>query len=136
MLVWSSQYATGVPLVDSQHKVLFENVNRLEELLRQHPIPREAMDRLVHFLDSYSATHFHFEEQCMKRHSCPAHEENLRTHAEFRETLAHFKQEYLEQGPTEALLSKFHAAMSTWIHGHVLNVDVKLRSAVTNVAVN
>jgi hemerythrin len=116
--------------------VLFENINRLEELFCQDPIQREEIDRLLHFLDSYSAAHFHFEEQCMMRHSCPAHEENRRTHAEFREMLARFKQEYLEQGPAKVLLSKYHAVISNWIHGHVLNVDVKLRSAVTNVAVS
>jgi len=136
MLVWSSQYTTGVPLVDSQHKVLFENINKLEELLHEQPIRREEVDRLLHFLDSYSTTHFHFEEQCMQRHNCSAHRENMCTHAEFRETLAVFKQEYLEQGPTVALLSKLHAMMSSWIHNHVLNVDVKLRSAVTNVVVS
>lgn len=136
MLVWSSQYTTGVPLVDSQHKVLFENINRLEELVCMQPIPRTELERVMHFLESYSTSHFSFEEQCMHRHSCPSHEENMREHAQFRDMVAVYKQEYADRGATQDFLVRFHAYLHGWLHCHVLDVDVKLRSAVTAVTVN
>ena len=52
MLQWSSQYETGVPLVDTQHKVLFEQINKLEQLTQEPQIHPADVDRLIHFLES------------------------------------------------------------------------------------
>ena len=38
MLEWKSDYETGVPAIDLQHKVLFDHINRLEKLLNEAEI--------------------------------------------------------------------------------------------------
>jgi len=127
MLQWSSLYETGVPLVDAQHKVLFENINKLEEMTRQSEIHPRDVDRLVAFLEGYVVNHFNFEEQCMKRYHCPAHEENKRAHAQFLDAFGKLKAEYLVQGPTHAFLTKLNGAASNWIHNHILKIDMKMK---------
>jgi hemerythrin len=130
MLSWSSQYETGVTLIDTQHKVLFEHINKLEEMTRLPQIPKGDLDRLVRFLEGYVVSHFSFEETCMKRYHCPTHEENTRAHAQFLEAFGKLKAEYQVQGPTHAFVAKLHGAASNWIHSHILKVDVKLKTVV------
>jgi len=129
MLTWSKQYETGVALVDTQHKVLFDHINKLEEIAQSKEVRIGDLDRLVRFLESYVISHFSFEESCMKRFHCPAHEENTRAHAQFLEAFGKLKAEYQTLGPTHAFVTKLHSAASNWIRSHILNVDTKLKSA-------
>lgn len=130
MLQWSSQYETGVQLVDTQHKVLFEHINKLEAMTHSAHIPAGDVDRLVHFLEGYVVNHFKFEEQCMNRYHCPSHEENIQAHAAFLAAFGKLKAEYQVQGPTAAFLQKLHSAASSWIHQHILKVDIRLKTVV------
>jgi hemerythrin len=130
MLTWNSQYETGVPLVDTQHKVLFEHINKLEAMTHEPEIHAGDVDRLVHFLEGYVVNHFKFEEQCMNRYHCPNHEENAKAHAAFLDAFGKLKTEYQAQGPTGAFLKKLHRAASDWIHQHILRVDIRLKMVV------
>lgn len=130
MLQWSSQYETGVPLVDTQHKVLFEHINKLEQMTREPQIHPGDVDRLIHFLESYVVGHFKFEEQCMNRYHCPTHDENIKAHAAFLDAFGKLKAEYKVQGPTAAFLNKLYGAASSWIHNHILKVDIRLKAVV------
>ncbi|MDX2186442.1 MAG: bacteriohemerythrin [Opitutaceae bacterium] len=129
MLQWSSQYETGVTLVDTQHKVLFEHINRLEEMTKRAEIPAQELHRLLSFLETYVASHFKFEEQCMHRYHCPSHEANARAHQQFLQAFALLKDEYARVGATHAFVGKLFNAARDWIHSHILKVDMSLKSA-------
>ena len=51
MLEWNSNYATGVPAIDLQHKVLFDSINRIEKLLDTVEVDRAEAVRLLEFLE-------------------------------------------------------------------------------------
>jgi hemerythrin len=135
MLTWSSQYETGVTLVDTQHKVLFDNINKLETFTRLQQIPKGELDRLVQFLEGYVVSHFKFEETCMQRFHCTTHEENKRAHAQFLEAFGKLKAEYQVQGPTHAFVTKLYSVASNWITGHILKVDIKLKAVAKSATV-
>lgn len=130
MLQWSSQLETGVPLVDTQHKVLIEHINKLEAMTRDPSTHQGDVDRLLQFLESYVANHFRFEEQCMHRYHCPSHEENIRAHAAFLEAFGKLKHEYQIVGPTHAFLQKLYSTASSWIQQHILRIDIQLKRVV------
>ena len=71
MLTWTEQFATGSPLVDTQHRMLIEKINLLEQMLNGPPPAKAACDELLNFLGSYVGTHFKFEEQCMEQGELP-----------------------------------------------------------------
>jgi hemerythrin len=128
MLMWSEQFATGSPLVDTQHRMLINKINELEKLLSGPPPAKAACDELLNFLGSYVGTHFKFEEQCMERAHCPAHEKNKQAHAAFLDVFAKFKARYLAEGPKPELLKSLQTAASDWIKNHILTVDVQLKA--------
>lgn len=128
MLVWSEQFATGTPLVDTQHRMLIDKINQLEQLLNGPPPPKAKCDELLNFLGSYVGTHFKFEEQCMERARCPAHEKNKQAHAAFLGVFGKFKQRYLAEGPKPELLKSLQVAAADWIKQHILTVDIQLKA--------
>lgn len=128
MLTWSEQFATGSALVDTQHRMLIEKINFLEHLLNGPPPSKATCDELLSFLESYVSTHFKFEEQCMERAHCPAHEQNKQAHAAFMDMFAKFRARYTAEGPKPEILRHLQTVAADWIKNHILTVDIQLKS--------
>ena|ERR1035438_8982873 len=130
MLEWKSDYETGVPEIDTQHKVLFDNINRLGKLLDKEEIERAEADYLLDFLQQYVVQHFQHEETCMARFHCPSHAKNKEQHVQLLNALMHFKDDYATIGPIKNLLQRLHTTLVWWINSHILKVDVQLKGCV------
>jgi len=136
MLEWKSDYETGVPVIDTQHKVLFNNINRLEILLEKAEIEPSEAEYLLAFLDNYAAQHFKGEETCMARFRCPSHARNKDEHAQFLITLKVAQDEYRNSTAPKEVLQRLHETLVWWINKHILQVDIQLKgcTGVTEAA--
>jgi hemerythrin len=130
MLEWNSNYATGVPAIDVQHKVLFNNINGIEKLLGKVEIDKAEANRLLEFLEQYAAQHFKDEETCMACFHCPAHEKNKVEHGQFLNVVRYWRAEYLAATRTREALERLHATVVWWINNHILKLDIQLRDCV------
>jgi hemerythrin len=130
MLEWKPDYETGVPEIDTHHKVLFDNINRLGHLLDKDEIEQAEADYLLDFLQQYVVQHFRHEESCMARFRCPTHAKNKEQHDQLLSALKHFNQEYAALGPLKELLQRLHTTMVWWINSHILKVDIQLKDCV------
>jgi hemerythrin-like metal-binding protein len=128
MLTWTEDFATGVALVDAQHKMLIEKINVMEQMLAGPPPEKAKCDALLSFLGSYVGTHFKFEEGCMEKAHCPAHEKNKQAHAAFLDLFGKFKVRYANEGPKPELLKALHGAAADWIKNHILSIDIQLKA--------
>lgn len=132
MLMWSEQFATGSPLVDTQHRMLIDKINQLEKLLSGPPPSKAACDELLNFLGSYVTMHFKFEEQCMERAKCTVHQQNKQAHAAFLGLFEKFKSRYQVEGPKPELLKSLQTTASDWIKNHILSVDIQLKTCLSS----
>jgi hemerythrin len=130
MLEWKSDYETGVPAIDAQHKVLFEHINRLGKLLEKAEIERSEADNLLIFLENYANLHFNSEETCMARFRCPAYEKNKDDHGLFLNILKFCKGQYQASSKPKEILERLHESMVWWINQHILKVDIQLKDSV------
>ena len=133
MMLWTEQFATGSDRIDLQHRTLINHVNHLEELLTTTNPSREECEfviQLLDFLENYARTHFEFEEQCMARYRCPAHEKNKQAHEQFRMFSHEFKARYQAEGFRREIILCLHTTISRWIEGHILQLDVQLGPAI------
>jgi hemerythrin len=130
MLEWKSDYETGVLAIDSQHKVLFDHINRLGKLLEQATIEGSEMDNLLIFLEDYARQHFNSEETCMARFRCPAYARNKEDHGLFLNVLKFYKGEYEVTSRPKEMLERLHESMVWWINQHILKVDIQLKDFV------
>jgi hemerythrin len=130
MLQWTEQFETGDPDIDSQHKMLIDYINRLEEMSRTtNPDRTEAefLLNLVDFVENYTKVHFSHEENCMARHRCPAYEKNKSAHQEFLQFFQRFKYRFENEGCRPDILKELHDTCSAWIQGHILRIDTQLK---------
>lgn len=70
---WDQQYEVGESRVDSQHRNLFDYINRLEQMVvqgKQGRLDRREVENLFIFLGAYVNTHFAYEELCMTLRGC------------------------------------------------------------------
>lgn len=131
MLEWKSDYETGMPAIDAQHKVLFEHINRLGKFVKTGEIQRSEADYLLTFLENYAVQHFNGEEACMARFQCPAYERNKEDHALFLNVLRFCKTEYKTTDQPKETLERLHESMRWWINQHILKVDVRLKDSIS-----
>jgi hemerythrin len=119
---WTEDLATGSPLVDQQHKELFNRVNKLLAAC-EHGEGRWELDPLLKFLEEYAVTHFGTEEGLMFAYEYPQLEEHKRLHREFMDALAELKTELKKNGATLQFVVKVNGFMMTWLRNHLRGAD-------------
>jgi hemerythrin len=130
MLEWKSDYETGVLSIDEQHKVLFDHINQLGQLLEKEKIDRAEAHNLLTFLENYAKRHFNGEENCMARFRCPAYAKNKEDHALFLNMFEFYTGQDEITSTSKATLERLHQSMVWWINQHILKVDIQLKDSV------
>lgn len=132
MIEWSDKFEIGDELIDAQHRMLINYVNRLDDLSpAANPSPEsvELFFRFLEFLETYVLTHFKHEEDCMYRTRCPAHYENLKAHTEFLDFFQQFKRQVAVEGWRSELVDELNNSCKAWIQRHILLIDRRLKYA-------
>lgn len=123
-LKWSDSFRIGDERLDSDHKGLFEILNRLhDELLKNNR--REAADKAIVELLDYSKRHFSEEEGVMKTVGYRGYEEHKARHDE----LIHRLQDYeyrKSQGDLEATRQLYGFLLGDWLWKHIIEMDMKI----------
>ena len=127
-LTWNDTYASGVTDVDVQHKKLFDMINSFGNDIKNGRAA-ESFDETMKFLDDYVRFHFGFEEDCMNKLHCPAHEKNKEAHAGFMKLFENFSKRAKTEDK-EALSVEIHEAATGWLVKHVCGIDVQLKHCV------
>ncbi len=132
-LQWTDQFATGSPTIDEQHRQLFAHLNQFAALLA--PGPSDPKDlvfilQFLEFLEEYARTHFSYEEQCMERYRCPAHQKNQMAHEHFQQMIRDFKARSLAGGFRREMLDELSRMLNHWVQGHILNLDTELKPCI------
>lgn len=90
---WSDELATGVRLIDEQHKEIIYKINSLIEDIRNRKGQRKTRE-LIDFLLGFLGMHFRTEEDAMSRFQYPGIMDHRDAH--------------------QALLSRFHAFLDDY----------------------
>jgi hemerythrin len=122
---WSDAMSTGVPVLDTQHRALFDCVNDLEsaaadggQLLTIHAIDQ---------LRTYVRFHFSTEEQLMRVHSFPRLKEHMAEHRKFATKLF----ELMMENTRRDNLAEMIAFLTNWLADHVARTDMEYVPYVT-----
>jgi hemerythrin len=128
--LWSeSQYSTGVPVVDAQHKEMFEHIERMVAASELKEKESEFVE-MLEFLNGYVVEHFTCEEKEMKKCECPALKENESDHKQFIEKLKNIHARFETEGNTRPLREELMGLAVQWLEAHIAKVDSKLRESV------
>ena len=123
-IVWTQDLSVGVRLFDEQHKKLVATVNKMI----QNPTAETRSETIAEILTEmtqYALEHFKSEEDLMIKHGYPQLEEHQKEHIEFTEKVAKMCIATVEgtDNVPHLLLEFLH----DWLHGHMLDVDMKYK---------
>ena len=126
-IAWQPDFATGVAIIDDQHRILIKMLNQASVELTDYS-PLSDLERIVQGLLSYAGYHFQTEEKLMAEYGYAAGSsanaaEHIRQHREFAAKVVAVKAQVQSgQRIPKADLESF---LTTWLTDHILNTDRK-----------
>jgi len=122
LLVWKSQFNTGVEEVDLQHHYFLNLINRLSSELVDSNNPN-YQKRLLIELSMYAKFHFLSEENIMHRMGYPALPDHHELHNHLLQTL-HVKNGMMGEGMIKA--KEIVDFLTDWFITHTIKEDRKI----------
>ena len=122
LVTWDEKYATGIELVDSQHKELISLTNKLYKACMDgyeavSTVFKEAMSSMV----EYVRYHFAAEEKIMDRIKYPMYSDHKKQHEVMVRLILESAMEYNEGKKT--VPHNFVRILKDWILSHIAIYD-------------
>ena len=127
--IWSDEYSVGIDQIDSQHKILFELINRLFQaaLRREH---ESSTAEIIDTLIDYTRTHFELEEKLLQEASYPVLAEHHQEHQRFVEELESVACNFLLE--EKIVTFKLLNFLKHWLKEHILVTDIAYARALAS----
>lgn len=123
-IAWSPDYAIGVPVIDAQHRQLFESANAFVASVREdRDFSRAA--RMMDFLDDYVRVHFRTEEGCMEAEGYPFLDFQKDQHARFTALFSALRRDLEANAGADRLflLVQIQVHVMDWLVHHTSQSD-------------
>jgi len=122
IIAWKAVYETGIVALDTEHKALIEQINRLFEAVRNKQ-GEEVLGEILAMLTTYTHEHFEHEEQLMTKYGYPGLKEHLAVHQQLREDVQAMTERH--SSGTEVLAAELLKFLRVWVLEHIVEVDKK-----------
>ncbi len=122
---WQDHFSIGVPLIDDQHKKLFQIADKLQSSHNTNAMYKE-MGRSIVLLVDYTMQHFRTEEAFMKKIRFP----KLETHqTEHRRIIKQLQEVLIKlKADKHVSPSELIEMTSNWIFDHTLQEDAQIKA--------
>ena len=122
IVTWDEKYATGVVLIDNQHKELIELINQLHNacLAGGETVGttfKEAMSRMV----EYVRFHFGTEQELLQRIKFPDIHNHKKQHAALIKSILEAAKDY--SNGKKYVPNTFVRTLKDWVLGHIAVYD-------------
>jgi hemerythrin len=121
-LLWEEKYSVGVKLIDDQHKMMFETINTLIDILGGVPQKNE-IDEIISKLVEYKKFHFATEEKYFDDFNYEYAEEHKAKHRDFNNKL----DELVAKNKDDSIILAFGLIdfLEDWLLDHLITEDQK-----------
>ena len=123
----SSEYLTGIAVLDEQHKQLFRLTDQAQTLLKDQNMlyKFDELKDILKGIREYTLSHFAEEETYMKSAAYPKLEEHLALHRQFMEDLTHIDEEAarVSLGTQDSILAELMNYLTEWLQRHIMLID-------------
>lgn len=121
---WSDAYRIGVPVIDTDHQLLFALTAQLAEA-REEGQTREVVGSVMNVLVEYIVHHFRREERLLQLVEYPELNEHKKGHRQLTGDVFALLDRWQDgkHGAADELVS----LMDGWLAGHILGVDTRYK---------
>jgi hemerythrin len=128
MITWKEDYSVKIAEIDRQHQKLVALINELETAMRAGK-GKEALQKTLASLVSYTQTHFAYEEKLLAAHHYPDLKAHQAEHAALAQKAVALQKQYQEQ--QMGLTIPTANFLSDWLSSHILGHDKKYTPHLT-----
>ncbi|WFS61065.1 bacteriohemerythrin [Pseudodesulfovibrio thermohalotolerans] len=133
LIVWDDSIATGIDLIDDQHKELVKLINRLNSAMLQGK-GKAVIGETLEELRRYTTFHFNQEETLFEKYGYSETDEHKSVHRELLGQVSEFIDKF-ESGQTAMSRDLFYF-LKDWLVNHIQGVDKRyvphIREALKN----
>lgn len=124
IFAFTSQYETGIAIVDEEHKELFSIIRTARNLVNEQLLhdKYDAIMKIIGELRAYTVKHFHDEEEYMESIGYDGLEAQKYAHQMFIDRLAEIDIFELDDNQQEYLLNLVDY-LANWLVNHILMMD-------------
>jgi len=120
VIAWKEIYATGIVVLDNEHRGLIEQIDLLYEAVRDKRGDEVIVDILA-TLEKYTVDHFQHEEELMAEYHFPGLEQHKVIHATLVAEIQKFKQK--NSDVVDELAKELLSFLRSWLMEHIMKVD-------------
>ncbi len=120
-LGWSPSYATGIQIIDDQHKRLFDYFDEVDKAITSRDT--KNLEVIVHGLVSYAISHNAYEESLMEQAGYPMLVAHRAVHETFKVRAMDFLKKYDEGTDPLKVAEQARIFIGLWLTSHVKNDD-------------
>lgn len=120
-LTWSDDYATGIPVIDEQHKRIFDYLVEIDAAIDSHS--EDLVEDVVIGLLDYAITHNSFEESLMEQAGYPLVEAHKSAHDAFRRRTEDYVRRISSHENRFRLAREIRNDIGLWLTGHIKRED-------------
>lgn len=129
MYEFKEEFLTGIPLIDQEHRRLFEIADNLYNLKSEAFMP-DKYDNIRHILQElkdYTLTHFQHEEEYMESIGYKQLFSQKIQHDSLRHTIENWDIDSIDDNQDAAIDEILHT-VTDWLTDHILHLDKKIGS--------
>lgn len=126
----SSEYKTGIPLLDEQHGQLFRLTDQAQTLLKDENMlyKFDNLRDILKGIRAYTLSHFADEEAFMIKASYARLSEHQALHQKFLDNLTRIDEEAasISLGTQDSILIELLDYLTEWLQQHILLIDKEM----------
>lgn len=120
-LVWSDDFATGIDIVDEQHKRLFDYFAEIQDCIVNNDL--ESIEGVCRGLVDYAVSHNTFEESLMKQAGYPMLDAHHSVHEAFKERAYGYLEDLQTTGQPMKVARTVRTEIGLWLINHIKRED-------------
>jgi hemerythrin len=130
---WQSHHTTGVPDIDTQHKVLIEASDGFR-LTLEAGAGEKTYDLFLEFLDAYARTHFAYEKQRLLDRTRADARHNMYEHDDFFRVIAEARKCYEADGFSPKCAFDLVDRVDQLLVNHICQTDAHVKTSARDKA--
>lgn len=125
-MTWSTEFDTGIEVIDEQHKRIVDYINDLETAIKNQHNREQIGDVLNNIID-YTQSHFAFEESLQQEAGYKFAVPHKRVHDIFIRKVDGYRARFLAG---EQIEEELHKLLCSWLAHHIKHDDKDYVGAV------
>ncbi len=121
VISWSPDFATGIDIIDEQHKRIFDYLAEIDHAITTHSV--EEVEHVIQELIDYAISHNTFEEGLMEQAGYPMLEAHRRTHEAFKTRALGYAERLAGGQDPFRLAREVRTDIGLWLMNHIKRED-------------